>query len=43
MADVVAVEPAGGVRFGVLGPLQVMDGSGAARAVSAAKQRIVLA
>ena len=31
------------MRFGVLGPLQVVDGSGAARVVSAAKQRIVLA
>jgi DNA-binding SARP family transcriptional activator len=39
----VGVEPAAGVRFGVLGPLQVVDGSGAARVVSAAKQRIVLA
>jgi DNA-binding SARP family transcriptional activator/tetratricopeptide (TPR) repeat protein len=35
--------PGAVVRFGVLGPLQVVDGSGAAFAVSAAKQRIVLA
>jgi DNA-binding SARP family transcriptional activator/tetratricopeptide (TPR) repeat protein len=33
----------GAVRFGVLGPLLVVDGAGAARAVPAAKQRIVLA
>jgi DNA-binding SARP family transcriptional activator/tetratricopeptide (TPR) repeat protein len=31
------------VRFGVLGPLQVVDGAGASRVVPAAKQRIVLA
>jgi DNA-binding SARP family transcriptional activator len=31
------------VRFGVLGPLEVVDGAGAGRAVPAAKQRIVLA
>jgi DNA-binding SARP family transcriptional activator/tetratricopeptide (TPR) repeat protein len=31
------------VRFGLLGPLQVVDGAGAGRVVSAAKQRIVLA
>jgi DNA-binding SARP family transcriptional activator/tetratricopeptide (TPR) repeat protein len=43
MADPVAVEPAAGVRFGVLGPLQVVDDSGAVRAVPAGKQRIVLA
>jgi DNA-binding SARP family transcriptional activator len=33
----------GAVRFGVLGPLRVVDDSGTVRAVSAAKQRIVLA
>ncbi len=33
----------GAVRFGVLGPLRVVDGSGAVRAVPAPKQRIVLA
>jgi DNA-binding SARP family transcriptional activator/tetratricopeptide (TPR) repeat protein len=32
-----------GVRFGVLGPLRVVDGAGDMRAVSAAKQRVVLA
>src|SRR5580704_6344086 len=40
------MEPAGtldAVRFGLLGPLHVVDGAGAARAVPAAKQRIVLA
>jgi DNA-binding SARP family transcriptional activator/transcriptional regulator with XRE-family HTH domain/tetratricopeptide (TPR) repeat protein len=31
------------VRFGVLGPLQVVDGAGASWAVPSAKQRIVLA
>jgi DNA-binding SARP family transcriptional activator/tetratricopeptide (TPR) repeat protein/transcriptional regulator with XRE-family HTH domain len=35
-------EPGAVVRFGVLGPLLVVDGSGAVRAVPAAKQRIVL-
>jgi Transcriptional regulatory protein, C terminal len=34
---------AGSARFGVLGPLLVVDGAGAAWAVPAAKQRIVLA
>src|ERR1700728_880797 len=43
MADPLAVGPEAEVRFGLLGPLQVMDGSGTARAVPAAKQRIVLA
>src|ERR1035441_8456400 len=43
MADPVAAEPEAAVRFGLLGPLQVVDGAGAARAVPAAKQRIVLA
>jgi DNA-binding SARP family transcriptional activator/tetratricopeptide (TPR) repeat protein len=43
MADQVAVKPPAGVRFGVLGPLQVVDGSGASRVVAAAKQRVVLA
>jgi DNA-binding SARP family transcriptional activator len=40
---VVVAEAGGAVRFGVLGPLQVVDGAGVARAVSAAKQRIMLA
>jgi DNA-binding SARP family transcriptional activator len=35
-------EPGAVVRFGVLGPLLVVDGSGAVRVVPAAKQRIVL-
>jgi DNA-binding SARP family transcriptional activator/tetratricopeptide (TPR) repeat protein len=43
MAHADAVEPAAGMRFGVLGPLQVVDGSGTGWVVSAAKQRIVLA
>jgi DNA-binding SARP family transcriptional activator/tetratricopeptide (TPR) repeat protein len=43
MADPLVREPGGGVRFGVLGPLQVVDGAGEVRAVSAAKQRVVLA
>jgi len=43
MADPVAAEPESAVRFGLLGPLQVVDGAGAARVVPAAKQRIVLA
>jgi DNA-binding SARP family transcriptional activator/tetratricopeptide (TPR) repeat protein len=42
MAGPVAAEPAA-ARFGLLGPLQVVDGTGAARAVPAAKQRIALA
>jgi DNA-binding SARP family transcriptional activator/TolA-binding protein len=42
MTDIAMAEPKVGVRFGVLGPLLVVDGGGA-RAVSAAKQRIVLA
>jgi DNA-binding SARP family transcriptional activator/tetratricopeptide (TPR) repeat protein len=40
---VAVAEPGGEVRFGVLGPLQVVDGAGAVRVVSAGKQRIVLA
>jgi DNA-binding SARP family transcriptional activator/DNA-binding XRE family transcriptional regulator len=40
---VAAAGVGGGVRFGVLGPLQVVDGAGAAWVVPAAKQRIVLA
>ena len=43
MADLVLAEPSGAVRFGLLGPLQVVDGAGAARAVPAGKQRVVLA
>lgn len=43
MAELVVAKSESAVRFGVLGPLLVVDGSGAARAVSAAKQRIVLA
>jgi DNA-binding SARP family transcriptional activator/tetratricopeptide (TPR) repeat protein len=43
MADPAAAEPEAAVRFGVLGPLQVVDGAGAAREVPAAKQRVVLA
>ena len=43
MAGLVAGESDGAVRFGVLGPLLAVDNSGAARAVPAAKQRIVLA
>ena len=43
MADPVAAEPEKTVRFGVLGPLQVVDDTGTARTVSAAKQRILLA
>lgn len=43
MADPVAAEPEAAVRFGLLGPLQVVDGAGTVRAVPAAKQRIVLA
>lgn len=42
-ADLVAAEPEKTVRFGVLGPLQVVDDTGTARTVSAAKQRITLA
>jgi DNA-binding SARP family transcriptional activator len=42
MADAVVAGPAGTVRFGLLGPLQVVDDAGTARAVSAPKQRIVL-
>jgi DNA-binding SARP family transcriptional activator/tetratricopeptide (TPR) repeat protein len=43
MAGSAVIEPTTGVRFGVLGPLQVVDGSGVTRVVSAPKQRIVLA
>src|ERR1700689_3666496 len=43
MADSVSTEDGAAVRFGLLGPLQVVDGAGAARAVPAAKLRIVLA
>jgi DNA-binding SARP family transcriptional activator/tetratricopeptide (TPR) repeat protein len=43
MTDPTAAEPKATVRFGVLGPLQVADGAGAAGGVPAAKQRIVLA
>ena len=43
MAEPVISGPGGAVRFGLLGPLQVVDAAGAARGVSAAKQRIVLA
>jgi len=43
MADLVFAEPRDAVRFGLLGPLHVVDGAGAARAVPAGKQRIVLA
>jgi DNA-binding SARP family transcriptional activator/tetratricopeptide (TPR) repeat protein len=43
MVDPVAVEPASGARFGLLGPVQVVDGTGSAWSVPAAKQRIVLA
>jgi DNA-binding SARP family transcriptional activator/tetratricopeptide (TPR) repeat protein len=43
MAVPVADGHVGSVRFGLLGPLQVVDGSGAAQVVPAAKQRIVLA
>jgi DNA-binding SARP family transcriptional activator/tetratricopeptide (TPR) repeat protein len=43
MVQPVAGEPVDAVRFGVLGPLLVVDGSGATRAVSAGKQRVVLA
>jgi DNA-binding SARP family transcriptional activator/tetratricopeptide (TPR) repeat protein len=43
VADLVAVDPEYDVRFGVLGPLRVVDGAGAQRVISAAKQRIVLA
>jgi DNA-binding SARP family transcriptional activator/tetratricopeptide (TPR) repeat protein len=43
MADLVFAEPRDAVRFGLLGPLQVVDGAGAPRAVPAGKQRVVLA
>ena len=43
MADPVPIEPSAEVRFGVLGPLQVVDGSGAVWAVPSPKHRIVLA
>ena len=43
MADPVAAGPEAAVRFGLLGPLQVVDGAGTVRVVPAAKQRIVLA
>lgn len=43
MAGPVVGEPGSGVRFGVLGPLQVVDGSGEVKTVTAAKQRIALA
>jgi DNA-binding SARP family transcriptional activator/tetratricopeptide (TPR) repeat protein len=43
MADPVAAGPEPAVRFGLLGPLQVVDSAGTARAVPAAKQRIALA
>jgi DNA-binding SARP family transcriptional activator/tetratricopeptide (TPR) repeat protein len=43
MPDPVLAGPGGGVRFELLGPLQVVDGAGAVRVVPAAKQRIVLA
>jgi DNA-binding SARP family transcriptional activator/tetratricopeptide (TPR) repeat protein len=43
MTDLVAAEPAPAVRFGLLGPLQVIVGAGAPTAVTAAKQRVVLA
>ena len=41
--DLVVAGPETGLRFGLLGPLQVVDGVDAVRVVSAAKQRIVLA
>ena len=43
VTELVFAKPESAVRFGVLGPLLVVDGSGVPRAVSAAKQRIVLA
>ena len=43
MAGPCAAGPPGGIRFALLGPLQVTDGSGTAWPVPAAKQRIVLA
>ncbi|HEV3294802.1 MAG TPA: BTAD domain-containing putative transcriptional regulator, partial [Streptosporangiaceae bacterium] len=43
MADPVIAGPGGGVRFGLLGPLQVVDEAGVVRVVPAAKQRIMLA
>jgi len=41
--ELVVAGPETGLRFGLLGPLQVVDGVDAVRVVSAAKQRIVLA
>jgi DNA-binding SARP family transcriptional activator/tetratricopeptide (TPR) repeat protein len=41
--ELVVAGPEAGLRFGLLGPLQVVDGADAVRVVSAAKQRIVLA
>jgi hypothetical protein len=35
MANLLAVQPTDGVRFGLLGPLQVVDAAGAAQVVSA--------
>jgi DNA-binding SARP family transcriptional activator/tetratricopeptide (TPR) repeat protein len=43
MANLLAVQPSDGVRFGLLGPLQAVDAAGTAQVVSAAKQRVVLA
>jgi DNA-binding SARP family transcriptional activator/tetratricopeptide (TPR) repeat protein len=43
MAEPVVAVPECAVRFGVLGPLEVVDSAGAARLVPAAKQRVVLA
>lgn len=43
VAEALFAEPGVAVRFGMLGALQVVDGAGAARAVPAAKQRIMLA